>query len=78
MARKFHVEKDRTLLYWAVGLLLLGLWHLRDGWFTPASVLEKHPPGDPAHAYYYIYNKAVAVLSTLASVVCAVYYAFRK
>ncbi len=43
MARKYAVEGTRDFLYWAIGLLMLGAWAVRDGWFPPPSVQEKHP-----------------------------------
>ena len=78
MERKFHVEKDKELIWWIVGLVAVGLWHFRDGWFPPASVLEKHPLGDPAHAYYYWYNKSVAVACALGALWCAYRQFLRK
>lgn len=48
MARKYQVEGTRDFLYWAIGLLLLGLWAVRDGWFPPPSVQKKHPLRVPA------------------------------
>ncbi len=43
MARKYKIEGTRDFLYWSIGLLLLGLWALKDGWFPSAKVLKDHP-----------------------------------
>lgn len=43
MARTYKEEAPADLVYWAVGLLLMGLWCVRDGWFPSKEVLEKHP-----------------------------------
>jgi len=47
MARRYKVEGTKDFLYWAIGLILLGLWAVRDGWFPPPSVLERHPRSVP-------------------------------
>ncbi len=43
MARRFHVQGTNDFLVWAVALLALGLWCVKDGWFPSESVLERHP-----------------------------------
>ncbi len=68
MARRHHVEGTRTFLYWAVGLLLLGLWCVRDGWFPSGDTLLKHPLDTAAS--FYLFNKSLALLSLVGSAVC--------
>lgn len=43
MARKFNVPGTSDFLVWAVILLALGAWCLKDGWFPSESTLAKHP-----------------------------------
>lgn len=43
MARRYHIQGTNDFLVWAVMLLALGLWGVKDGWFPSESVLEKHP-----------------------------------
>jgi multidrug resistance efflux pump len=43
MARKYKIEGTRDYLYWAIGMMALCLWAVRDAWYPPPSVLEKHP-----------------------------------
>lgn len=69
MARKYHIEGTRAFLIWAVVLLALGLWCVRDGWFPSEATLATHPPGKPDDNFY-VFNKSLAVLSLAASVVC--------
>ncbi len=68
MARRYHVEGTKTFLLWAVGLLVLGLWCVKDGWFPAESVLLKHPL-DKAGSFY-LFNKSLAVLSLVGATVC--------
>jgi len=68
MARKYKVEGTKTFLLWSVGLLLLGLWCVKDGWFPAESVVLKHPPAEDAS--FYLFNKSLAVLSLIGSAVC--------
>lgn len=50
MARKYkNVQGTNDFLVAAIGLLLLGLWAVKDGWFPSESVKEKHPIMDVAH-----------------------------
>lgn len=63
------MEGTKTFLYWAIGLFLLGLWCVKDGWFPSASVLAKHPLDTDAS--FYIFNKSLAVLSLIGSAICA-------
>ena len=43
MARRYHVQGTNDFIVWAVALLALGLWCVKDGWFPSAAVLERHP-----------------------------------
>jgi multidrug resistance efflux pump len=44
MARKYkNVRGTNDFLIAAIGLTLLGLWAVRDGWFPTPKTLEKHP-----------------------------------
>lgn len=69
MARTYHVHGTKTFLYWAIGLLLLGLWCVKDGWFPSESVVLKHPLDSDAS--FYLFNKTTAVLTLIGSAVCA-------
>lgn len=71
MPRIFQVEGTRSYFWAAWGLLLLGLWCAKDGWFPSDSVLLRHPPGTLEHDRFYIFNKSLSLLSLTASAVCA-------
>lgn len=72
MARNYNVKGSRDYLYWSIGLFLLFLWAVRDGWFPPPSKIEAHgPPSDPKDTFY-IFNQTLAVLSFLGCVICGV------
>ena len=71
MARQFNVEGTKSFLGWSIGLLLLGLWCLKDGWYPSPSVLLKHPLNDPTHSNFYLFNKSLSVISLTISAVCA-------
>lgn len=43
MTRRYQVEGTKDFLYWSIGLLMLGLWAVKDGWFPSAKVLKDHP-----------------------------------
>lgn len=42
MARRYDIEGGKTLLYWAIGLFLLCIWCVRDGWFPTESKAKQH------------------------------------
>lgn len=69
MARRFHVEGTKTFLYWSVGLLLLAVWCIRDGWFPPPSKEATKTAAE--FASFILFNKSLAVISLVASAVCA-------
>jgi len=72
MARQFHVAGTKTYQQLAIGLLVLGLWCVKDGWFPSEGVLERHPvytpEGDLDH--FYVFNRSLAVLCLVGSAVC--------
>lgn len=45
MATEQKKALSKELLLIAAGLLLYGLWCIKDGWFPSPSVLQRHPPG---------------------------------
>ena len=66
MARTYRVQGTKTFLYWSLGLLVMGLWCVKDGWFPSVAVLQKHPTGDD----FYLFNKSLAILTLIGSAVC--------
>jgi hypothetical protein len=67
MARKFHVEGTKSYLIAAIIMLIFAVWFVWDGWFPSERVLEKHP--DPQD-HFYLFNKSVAILLLVGTVVC--------
>lgn len=80
MARKFDTEKNKEPLYWAIGLLILALWCVHDGWFPAESKLEKYPefPSSPwslgLQYEFYRFNRVTAIITGIASAVMAGVY----
>lgn len=80
MARQYDVRGTNIYLVWSIGLALLCLWAIRDGWFPPASKVLAHGapeapnPGDG----FYAFNRSLAWLSGIGSLVCAVVHRFVK
>lgn len=78
MARSFEVKANHEHLYWAIAMLILSIWCIRDGWFPPQSKLEKYPefPEEVwslALSYeFYRFNRVTAILTGIASVVLVV------
>jgi hypothetical protein len=68
MARMHHVQGTKSFLMWAVILLVLGLWAVRDGWFPSAATLLKHPIDTDTN--FYLFNKSLAFLSLIGSTIC--------
>ena len=68
MPRKYNVEGTKSFLIAAIILLVLGLWHIKDGWFPSPEVMEKHVPG--TDDTYYLYNKVTGVILTVAAAIC--------
>jgi hypothetical protein len=80
MPRKFDVKGTREYLYWSVGLGLLTIWAIRDGWAGHISemglhsivqnVVDKYPnyPGDS----FYMFNRILTFIAGIASIVCGI------
>ena len=68
MARRFHVEGTKAFLIWALILLVLGLWCVKDGWYPTVDVLKDHPMDKDAS--FYLFNKSLAILSLIGSAIC--------
>jgi len=80
MPRKYDVKGTREYLYWSVGLGLLTIWAVRDGWAgywaqiglesLVSNVLRDHPeyPGDS----FYMFNRILTFLAGTASLVCGI------
>ncbi len=80
MARSFEVKRNNEHLYWSIGLLILSLWCIRDGWFPPESKIEKYPDV-PTETWslaldyeFYRFNRVTAVITGIASGVLLVMY----
>jgi len=73
MARNFDVKKNNEHLYWAIGLAILSIWCIRDGWFPPESKLEKYPEFPEEFwsfglSYeFYRFNRVTALITAIAS-----------
>jgi len=80
MPRTFDVKGTREYLYWSVGLALLTVWAVRDGWAgywasiglesLVSNVLRDHPdyPSDS----FYMFNRVLTFIAGIGSVVCGV------
>jgi hypothetical protein len=68
MARKHHVEGTKSFLMWAIILLAIGIWAVKDGWFPSDAVLLKHPLDKDTN--FYLFNKSLAFLSLIGSTIC--------
>lgn len=68
MARRYHVQGSKQFLIWAVVLLVVGLWCVRDGWFPS----EATKAAKSAHelANFLLFNKSLAVLMLIGSAIC--------
>lgn len=85
MARNFDVQKNREPLYWSIGLLILCIWCIRDGWYPPESKIEKYPEV-PTEFWslaldyeFYRFNRVTAILTGIASVAMSgVYVAINR
>ncbi|MGA0333539.1 MAG: hypothetical protein ACO3N7_01450 [Kiritimatiellia bacterium] len=80
MARNFDIQKNKEPLYWSIGLLILCIWCVHDGWFPAESKLEKYPAFPPSawsmglDYEFYRFNRVTAVLTGIASAVMAGVY----
>ena len=78
MARKYTIKGSNEFLIWSIGLALLCAWAVRDGWFpTEAKIVKHGTPSEPLDSFY-LFNKSLAFLSGLGSVVCGVIHRFVK
>ncbi len=69
MSRKFNVEGTKTFFYWSIGLLILGLWAVKDGWFPAQSTIDAKTAAELQN--YLLFNKTLAFLALPASAICA-------
>ncbi len=69
MARRYHVEGTKTFLIWALGLFLLSVWCIKDGWFPAPSIEASKTATEFAN--FLLFNKSMAVITMIASAVCA-------
>lgn len=53
---------------WALILLAIGLWAVKDAWFPSAATLLKHPLDTDTN--FYLFNKSLAFLSLIGSAIC--------
>jgi len=67
MARNYRVKGTREFLYWGLGLGLVSLIFVKDGWFPTEKILAKHVPGADS---YYLFNKTTAIAMIVVSIVC--------
>ncbi|MCB1071310.1 MAG: hypothetical protein KDL31_13235 [Kiritimatiellae bacterium] len=82
MNKRYEIEVDRTYLYWSIGMLLLGVWAVVDGWFPPPSKLEKYPEFVRNLSFFssqldsfYEFNRTLAVAAFIA---CGVFYSIHR
>ena len=68
MARRHHVEGTKSFLLWAIILLAVGLWAVKDGWFPSDAKLLQHPLDKDTN--FYLFNKSLAFLSLVGSAIC--------
>ena len=61
---------------WAIILLAIGLWAVKDGWFPSDAVLVKHPLDTDTN--FYLFNKSLAFLSLIGSAICGYIHAVVK
>lgn len=68
MPRTFHVQGTKSFYYWALFLLALGLWAVKDGWFPSQSKIDSKTV--EALANFQLFNKTLATISLLGAAVC--------
>jgi hypothetical protein len=68
MARRYHVRGSRQFLLWAIVLLVIGLWCVRDGWF-PSAVTQAAKTAEQL-ADFMLFNKSLAILMLVGSAIC--------
>lgn len=69
MTQRNKVKGTDVFLYWAVGLLILGLWAAKDGWFPSQSVIDRKTAEELRR--FQLFNKSLAVICLPAAAVCA-------
>lgn len=79
MSRRYEVKGTKVYLYWSLGLLIVGMVYIwdgfliqwlhgiYDGWLPRASVLTNHP--DPSD-HFYLFNQITGVAMLVGSAVC--------
>ena len=74
MAREYDVKGSNSFLIWSVGLALLCIWALRDGWFPSESKILKHGPPDSPNAgdSFYLFNQSLTYLAGIGAVICGI------
>lgn len=72
MARRFHVAGTKVYLQVAIGLLVLGLWSVKDGWLPSTTVLAKHPLHTPSGDldHFYVFNRSLAIICLIGAGIC--------
>lgn len=75
MKRGHNIQGTRFYLLCAGGLLLLSAWAVKDGWFPAEATLAKHPPGEDS---FYLFNKVLAVVCGVGSVICGYIHSIVK
>jgi hypothetical protein len=80
MARHYEVQGTKSFMIWSIGLALLCIWAIRDGWFpTEAKITAYGPPDNPnPGAHFYSFNQSLAYLSGIGSIVCGFIHKFVK
>jgi len=80
MARRYQVEGTKSYLVGSIVLAFLCVWAIRDGWFPPESKIEMHgTPAEPNQGdHFYQFNRSLAYLSGIGSIVCAIVHRFVK
>ena len=72
MVRHYQVRGTQSFKIWSVVLLALFAWAVRDGWFPSPSKIELHGPPSSSTDHFYPFNRTLAVLAGLGSVICAI------
>ncbi|HMP76751.1 MAG TPA: hypothetical protein PKE12_10710 [Kiritimatiellia bacterium] len=69
MGKRFKVKGTDTFFYWAVGLLALGLWCVKDGWFPSQMKIDSKTADELKN--FVLFNKSLAYICLPVSAVCA-------
>lgn len=68
--KKKKVRGNNDYFYWSIGLFLLGLWAIRDGWFPTENTIASKTEIELAR--FVVFNKSLAWVSMIASAVLGV------